>query len=126
MKRLCEETLRIARFVNFVFSSACRPDPNRAGGGGGAGAGTASMRSGRLVINGSGRPGARQDQNPDPNLVNVYRKMDDTGGAEGDDHKINSAAVVVVEQLPPPPKAFNVPVVDVSKYDNDDKETAFR
>ena len=81
------------------------------------------MRSGRLVINGSGRQNSGQDQNQDPNLVNVYRKMDDTEREAGDEHKINT--VVVVEQLPPP-KAFNVPVVDVSKYDNDVKETAFR
>ena len=82
------------------------------------------MRSGRLVINGSGRPNSGQDQSQDPNLVNVYRKMDDTEREAGDEHKINT--VVVVEQLPPPPKAFNVPVVDVSKYDNGVKETAFR
>ena len=82
------------------------------------------MRSGRLVINGSGRLNSGQDQNQDPNLVNVYRKMDDTEREAGDEHKVNT--VVVVEQLPPPPKAFNVPVVDVSKYDNGVKETAFR
>ena len=82
------------------------------------------MRSGRLVINGSGRPDPGQDQNQDPNLVNIYRKMDDSKREHRDDTKIN--AVVMVEQLPPPPKAYNVPIVDVSKYDTDEKENAFR
>ncbi len=44
--------------------------------------------------------------------------------AAGDEHK--TSAVVVVEQLPPPPKAFNVPIVDLRKYQGDDKENAFR
>lgn len=85
------------------------------------------MRSGRLVINGSGRrPTAAPDPNPDPNLVNVYRKMDEPEITAGDDGKISS--VMVLEQLPPPPpKTYNVPVVDLSQIrGDDDKENAFR